>query len=156
MKKTRIVVALISVASASVGWAGAIPDELAQRLTTAIRARCPNAQIEKSDEGFVAKDGTMLFTIHGRSKTGEVSATTHQEEGPNFRGFLLRISREDGTYQGAAVVPQTLQQPYFQTFIDARPTDGGAAHYHIRFSFGTRLDAELKAALLEALPKEKP
>ena len=99
--------------------AEAPPDELVQKLTQAIRKHCPDATIEVSKQAFVAKFGTMTFTLHGRSKTGEVSPKTHQEEGPNYKGFMLHIALHDGRYQGAAVVPQTLQGPYFPTFIDA-------------------------------------
>src|SRR5262245_32388640 len=82
------------------------PDELVMKMTAAIHKHCPDAAIEVSKDGFVAKSGTMKFTVHGRSKTGEISAHTHQQEGPNFKGFLLQVSVRDGKYAGAAVVPQ--------------------------------------------------
>ena len=59
---------------------------------------------------------------------------------------------EKGLYQGAALVPQELQGPYFPTFLNAPPTENGQNHYQIHFAYGSRLDPKLKAALLEALP----
>ncbi|MCP5516677.1 MAG: hypothetical protein H7A45_05365 [Verrucomicrobiales bacterium] len=130
-----------------------LPEALTTRLTAAIREHCPDAAIEADDSGFTARHGTMMFTLHGRSKTGEVHPQTYQAEGPNFRGFLLRISRQEGPYEGAAVVPQTLREPYFPTFIDAPATADGSGHYWVRFSFGGRLDDKTKNAILDAIPK---
>lgn len=134
--------------------AGPPPDEVMDRLTAAIREHSPDAKIEAAERGFTAKAGTMIFTLHRRSKTGEVFAQTDQREGPNFRGFMLSVSLLDGPYQGAAATPQTLKEPYFSTFLDARPAEGGRKHYWITFSYGGRLDERLKTAILEALPKE--
>jgi hypothetical protein len=127
------------------------PDDLVKRMTEVVRTHCPDATIEATDEGFLAKSGTMKFTVHGRSKTGEISPKTHQEEGPNFRGFVLRVTLNDGPYRGAAVVPQTLQGPYYPTEISAPAV--GDKHYLVRFSYGTRLDPEIKKAILDVLPK---
>ncbi len=90
---------------------------LVKTLTETIRKHCPDATIEATKTEFVAKSGTMMFTLHSKSKSGEVSPNTYQEEGPNFKGFMLRVALNDGKYQGAAVVPQTLQGPYFQVQV---------------------------------------
>ncbi len=129
--------------------------ELVKKLSEAILKHSPDAKIEITKEGFFAKDGTMMFTIHGRSKTGEVSRETGQQEGPNYKGFMLRVSLEEGTYSGAAAIPQTLQGPYFPTFIDGPATDDGKNYHRISFSYGSRLDPKLKQAILEAIPKTK-
>ncbi len=140
---------------ASVGSAAPPPDALVKSLTATIRKHCPDADIEVNSQAFVAKSGTMKFTVHARSKSGEIFARTHEEEGPNFKGFLLRISQETGPYQGAAVVPQTLQGPYYQTLIDASPTPTGEGYYWVTFAYGSRLDADLKQALLDAIPRTR-
>src|SRR5579863_2003485 len=67
-------------------FAGPPPDELVHKLTETIRKHCPQATIEVTETGFVAKSGTMMFTLHGRWKTGEIDPKTFQEEGPNFKG----------------------------------------------------------------------
>lgn len=131
------------------------PEMLTKSLMNVIRKHCPEAVITVTDRAFIAKSGTMKFTVHGRSKTGEISVRTHEEEGPNFKGFLLFISQESGPYQGAAAVPQTLKGPYFPTDLDAVPTDDGTGYYWVNFSYGSRLDPELKQALLEAIPRTR-
>jgi hypothetical protein len=133
--------------------AAELPESLTNKLSTTIREHCPDALIEISESGFSAKHGTMMFTVHGKSKTGEVFPQTYQEEGPNFKGFLLRVSLKEGAYEGAAVVPQTLRGPYYPTFIDAPRTENGVHHYWVRFSFGSRLDPKLRDAILNVIPK---
>jgi len=131
------------------------PPEMVRSMTEAIVKHRPDAKIEVTDDGFVAKAGTMMFTLHNKSKSGEVYADTYRAEGPNFKGFLLRVAVNPGLYQGAAATPQTLQEAYFTTFIDAPATPAGDAHYAVGFSFGSRLDPELKKAIFEVIPKTK-
>ncbi|MBC8467845.1 MAG: hypothetical protein H8D56_00120 [Planctomycetes bacterium] len=153
MKKSIIVICVFMMASA----AQADPPEtnLIQKLTSVITNLCPKAEIKVDKHAFSAKHDTMVYTIHSRSKTGEVSPRTYQKEGPGFRGFMLRISLNDGKYGGAACVPQTIQGPYFPTFLDAPSTDGGKKHYQVHFSYGGRLDPKLKKAILEAIPRTR-
>ena len=96
-----------------------------------------------------------MFTLHSKSKTGEVYPETYQQEGPNFKGFILRVEVLDGKYEGAAVMPQTLQGPYFPTFIDAPSVEKDKQHYEVRFSYGSRLDPDLKKAIFEVIPKTR-
>ena len=120
-------------------------------MTEAIRKHCPDATIETTKEGFVAKSGTMKFTVHARSKSGEIFPKTHEEEGPNFKGFVLHVSLHDGKYMGAAVAPQTIQGPYYPTEFSAPAA--GDKHYLVHFSYGSRLDPDLKKAIQDVLPK---
>ena len=154
MKRAIIIITAILVMISS-GEGAPPPDALVQRLTDTIRKYCPEAKIEATEYAFIAKYGTMMFTLHSVSKTGEVSPQTYQREGPNVKGFILGIALQDGKYEGAAMVPQTLQGPYFPTFIDAPATDDGKKHYQVHFSYGSRLDPGLKKAIFEAIPKTR-
>ena len=145
-----VVLAAVSVA------VGAPPsDDMVKALSETIGKKCPEAKIEITKDAFIAKHGTMTFTLHSRAKTGEISPQTYQQEGPSFKGFILRVALEDGQYGGAAMVPQTLQEPYFAIFLDAPVTDDGKKHYQVHFSYGSRLDPELKKAILEAIPRTR-
>jgi len=148
---TTTTIMLLAVVSAAVG--APPPEDMVKALSDTIRKKCPEAKIEVTTGAFVAKHGTMMFTLHSTAKSGEISSQTYQQEGPNFKGFILRVALEDGKYGGAAKVPQTLQDSYFPTFIDTPATDDGKKHYQVHFSYGSRLDPELKNAILEAIPK---
>src|SRR5688572_9854766 len=124
------------------------------KLLDVIRQQVPDAKIETTADSITAKSGTMMFTLHGRSKTGEVSPQTYQEEGPNFKGFVLKVTLTPGRYEGAAMVPQTLRDPYYPKFIDARPTADGASYYWVNFAYGSRFDKKVHNALHAALPGE--
>ncbi len=144
----------LSITALSAG-AADLPDELVKKLSATLRELCPDAQIEISNSVFTAKHGTMMFTLHSTSKTGEVYPQTYQKEGPNFKGLVLTVSLKDGPYQGAAATPQTLQGPYFSTFIDAVATEGGDQHYWVTFSYGSRLDEKIRSEILQVIPKRK-
>jgi hypothetical protein len=147
----KILAIFLAFVTAQTLFAGPPPDEVVQKLTEAIRKHCPQAEIEATKMGFEAKFGTMMFTLHSRSKTGEVNAKTYQQEGPNFKGFMLSVELRDGKYEGAMTMPQTLEGPYFPTFVDA-PAVEKNKHYLIHFSYGCRLDPDLKKAIFDVIP----
>lgn len=154
MMRLILSVALL-VATGAASSKDAPPDELVKKLTGVIREYCPDASILVTNGLFRATYGTMMFTLHGRQKDGEILTETHQQEGPNFKGFLLGVSVEKGPYGGQAVVPQELHGPYFASFIDGPATEDGKNHYWIVFSYGSRLDPRLKQAIFAALPRRK-
>lgn len=153
--KTLLLVAAFLSGLGSLCWSEPPPDELVKKLTAVIREHCPDAAIETTNDVFTAKHGTMMFTLHGGSMTGEFSPKTYQREGPNFGGFLLTVTVEKGRYAGQARVPQELHGPYFPTYINAPTTPDGKDHYWITFSYGSRLDPKLKQAIFAALPGGK-
>jgi len=152
----KIISALVVLAFAIPTMAAPPPNDMFKKLIETIRKHCPDATIEVTEKGLKAKYGTIVYTLHARSKTGEVYAQTYQQEGPNYRGFVLTISLHDGKYEGAAMVPQTLQGPYFPTFIDAVPVEVEKKHYQVHFSYGNRLDHEIIKAIFDAIPRSRP
>jgi len=112
----------------------------------------PDAQFSRTTTQFESKHGTMEFLVHGRSKTGEITSTAHKEEGPNFRGFLLRLQVLPERFQMAAVVPQEITQPYWTTFLDMAPLPDKKSYLLISFSYGGRLAPEFRQAIRAALP----
>jgi len=127
--------------------------ELADRISKIVREYYPDAKIAQDNGVFRASHGTMMFTIHPRNKTGEVQEKTYQAEGPNFKGFIIALSLQEGRYEGAAAVPQTLGEPYWQTYIDRPATADSQGHHVINFSYGSRLNEEFKTAIFEILPR---
>lgn len=130
---------------------------IAENVIDAVQAAHPDAHIERLDNGtLIAKHGTATFTVHRALRTGEILERTTQVEGPNYKGFLLSIDYRPGAYDGPAMVPQTLREPYWQTFIDRPMTLDGKGHYVINLSYGSRIDPEFLSALHEALPTSRP
>jgi hypothetical protein len=125
---------------------------LARSLTPMIQKRFPEARMQVTDESYIAKHGTMDFTVHGRLKTGEILPQTRTVEGPNHEGFILRIRLVDGPYRGSAVVPQDLRDIYWTDFLNAVYVPEADKHLHILFSYGARLDQAFKKSVLATLP----
>ena len=128
---------------------------LFERVSKVVQRYYSDAEIAQDDGKLTAKHGTMVFTVHRHWKTGEIRKETDEVEGPNFRGFVLRISVRDGKYEGQAMVPQTLREPYWQTYIDRPPTEDGKGYYVIDFSYGSRLSRAFMSDLFEILPRTR-
>jgi hypothetical protein len=120
-----------------------------------VRNHYPDADISVDGQRLTAKYGTMIFTIHRDWKTGEILKETDQVEGPNFRGFILSITVAPGQYDGQAVVPQTLDERYWHTYIDRPPTEDGKGYYVINFSYGSKTDRDFMNGVFELLPRTK-
>lgn len=146
---------LVFSLTASVGRSEQPSKELVEKLTAVIRKQCPDAEFKLEDNSFIAKHQTMTYTLHSHAKTGEVSEKTYQKEGPNYKGFLLTVTWQHGAPVTQAETPQTLEGPYFPTFIDDPATEDGQNHYWVALSYGKRIDKKLKSEILEALPKAR-
>ena len=130
-------------------------EEMVKKMSEAILKHCPDAKIEVTKEEFIAKHGTMQFTVHRHNLDGEIRRETYQEEGPNHKGFMLQVSLNDGEYNGMAAVPQTIRGPYFPTLLVAPTTADGKHHYWVMFAYGRNLDPKLKQVILGVIPKTK-
>jgi len=153
MKK---ILSLALAATSVVGIAKGEPTTLEQhqeKLAKVVKAHFPDATISTKAGVMSAKHGTMIFTVHGHNKTGRIDEKTYQREGPNYMGFIVSLSAREGAYAGAAAVPQTFDQRYWDQYFDCPETEDGKGHYVFRFSYGSRLDKKFKEAVFKAMPK---
>jgi len=150
--KTLIIGTLVLATAALKTFADPPPAGLVTKLTAVIHEHCPDAQIAVTNGMFTAKSGTMMFTLHGIQMTGEILTNTFQEEGPNYKGFILNVEVEKGPYMGQAFGAQEHRGPYYPTFITFPRTEDGTNHYWITFAYGGGLDPKLKQAVFDALP----
>lgn len=56
------------------------------------------------------------------------------------------MSLEDGSYHGAAEIPQDLRRPYWTTFVNAYPVSGGK-YLWLSLSYGSRADKKRMEAV---------
>ena len=93
-------------------------------------------------ETWSCADKTRPFQVHGAYMTGEYAEKTHEEEGPHRQGFLLHVRVGKGPDVGQLALPQTLREPYWQTYIDK--SEGHKGEYLLlRLSYGSRTDEKL-------------
>jgi hypothetical protein len=91
------------------------------------------------------------FLVHGRSKTGEWSTNVFEEIGPSFTGFVLRVHLEKLGDVNQAVTPQTIQEPYWRTFLDVTPIAGTTNQIYWVMSSGGGTDEKLLMRVRQAL-----
>jgi len=109
--------------------------------------------MQRDGDVYTFSHATRPFMIHGHSMTGQFSETASEVIGPSYTGFILRLDyhKEDQTYQ--AVLPQTLSEPYWTTYIERYEIGSAKEHYFIAFSYGARLKKDFKDEILELINK---
>ena len=112
----------------------------------------------KPDLSYPSSSPTLLITyksqmykIHGRSMTGEVSPDAHDELGPSFRGFVLRVHLQEKGEANQAATPQSLREPYWRTDLDVTPLPGTQKQIYWSLSYGVRTDNDLLAQIKRTL-----
>jgi hypothetical protein len=144
MKSRLLTVGLIAVVAIASRTANA--DEWQTKLQSVIRQFDTNAVVTAENNAYVYRYHTQTFKIHTIHKTGAISETAHDAEGPNVDGIFLEATLQDDPYQGAAEIPQDLRRPYWTTFINAYPVSGGK-YLWLSLSYGSRADKKLMEAV---------
>ena len=121
-----------------------------------VKAYYLEATIEENESEFIAKLNTLEYTLHSVYKTGEISERTFNIEGPNYKGFKLKLTFvPTGPYMGQLVVPQTVNGPYFPTFVNAINLET-KEYIHISFAYGKGIDPGFKNSLFEIILPKQP
>jgi hypothetical protein len=144
-----MIVCLLAVQCSHAGEARTTFQTIAQRLTAIIQNAGTNAVIAQDATSFEAKRDSMIYTVHGGSKTGNFTEHTHQETGPRVLGFVLNVSvlplnpiaAESGT---------TMQQPYWIEYFWAGHGDE-KEYIHFVFKFGRQVDDGFKNKVIKAV-----
>jgi hypothetical protein len=107
------------------------PDPALEAAATALRALCKaHASFStRGSQSLLVKYKTRKFMVHGMSMIGEHNQEAHEEEGPRYNGFLLSIHLQEAGTVMAAVVPQTIRRPYWQTDLDVVVCGAGKQLY---------------------------
>lgn len=74
---------------------------------------------------------------------GEISKEAHDELGPTFKGFVLKIRNQQRGEINQAVTPQTLHRPYWRTYLEVTPVKGTEEQLYWGLSYGSRTDTNL-------------
>jgi len=97
----------------------------------------------KYTSSLVIKYKTRKFMVHSRYKTGKISDEAFEIEGPSYKGFLVKIHIEkEGTIH-QAVIPQRINEIYWDTDLNHTVINNTNKQIHWSISFGARTDKEL-------------
>jgi hypothetical protein len=126
------------------------------RLQALFQKSCPQATVRYAQDNpdeLVAEFQTRNFQVYARSKSGKIADEPHNERGPDYRGFLMRVTAQlqSAKYVGAADIPQDLREPYWTTFINAVDLSGEEGYLWLQLSYGSRTDKKLLATIKEAV-----
>lgn len=111
----------------------------------------PEIRYPSSSATLVVAYKSQMYKIHGGSMTGEVSPNAHDELGPSFKGFVLRVHLQDKGEVNQADTPQTLREPYWRTDLDVTPLAGTQKQIYWGLSYGIRTDTNSLAQIRQKL-----
>ncbi len=120
-------------------------------LEPIVKSHNKNVEIKMNDRRWVAGWNYQYFTVHRRRPTGEYLPETDELLGPNFTGFLINVSIVDGAYQGAARIPQTLNDTYWDAWINRPAVPDCNAHYVFNVLYGDQTDPAFIKAVIDEL-----
>jgi hypothetical protein len=115
----------------------------------------PEASITETDNKTKFTFKTMEFKIHGHQMTGKILETAHNEIGPSHLGFIISITFHENGVNQQAMLPQTLKEPYWNTFLNKINHENGKSQYFGSFSYGSRVQKEFIKKVSEALSPPK-
>jgi hypothetical protein len=94
----------------------------------------PEAKSQLRGDLLEFEHDTRVFLIHVPLKTGEWQEA-REIRGPNPGGILCTIELRDGRYNGAAVLPQTFNNRYFDTAVMAVASPDQSRHLYVHLSY---------------------
>jgi len=121
-------------------------DQVVVALQPAIATLSPSPDIKTNGPAALTVSyRAQTFKIHGASMTGEFAKEAHDEIGPTFKGFVLFVDVQPKGEVNQAGTPQTLREPYWQTYLQVTPLAGSDKQLYWGLSYGSRTDTNLLA-----------
>lgn len=132
---------------------GSIEQRVRDRLRPVLAGLTPAPTFEfpEGSKSLLVYYRPRKFLVHNGSMTGEWSTNVVEEVGPRLTGFVLRIKVEGLGEVNQAVTPQTLQEPYWRTFLDLTPIAGTTNQIYWALSFTGRTDQKMLTKVKQAL-----
>lgn len=138
MVLASVVVAAFVGGTSGAGARAAAPSptlsDLLVRLRPVLQRYYPDAQSRLRGDLLEFEHDTRVFLIHGRLKTGEWQEA-RETRGPNSGGIVGTIELRTGRYDGAAVLPQTFDNRYFETLVMAEASDDESQYLYVHLSY---------------------
>lgn len=97
----------------------------------------PAFEVPSNNSGkiLVMRFKVREYMVYPHDMTGHLGADLVKQEGPGDDGVLLRINVQPKGEMNQACVPQTLQEPYWSTFLNVYPVAGTEKQIFVALSF---------------------
>lgn len=127
-----------------------ILSRIASRLHPVFHRHYPGTKAQIDSDRVVFEHGTRVFLIHVPLKTGEWQKA-REVKGPDRNGILCTIQLRDGRYDGAAVLPQTFNERYFETTVAQEPSPDGSRYLYVHLSYPSGVRAGFQKEFWEVV-----
>lgn len=151
------IIAFIAIGAASVP-AGETPPALRlaeQAIQPALSGLAPKPIVKREHgEGgpvLVIQYEPRKFQVYSSDMTGQWSTNAREEIGPKANGFVLTLNIEKLGEPEQRTTPQTVREPYWETFLDLTPIAGTTNQVYWALSSGPRTDRALLERLKQAV-----
>ena len=157
MKKHIALLAVIaaSTACASAGESTPILQRVEQTIKPVLDGLSPHpiVKYEQGENGptLIIQYQARKFLVYSHYMTGDWSTNAFEEIGPEAKGFVLTINVEKLGEPEQLVTPQTLHEPYWETFLDMTPVAGTTNQVYWALSCGARTDQVLQERIKQAV-----
>lgn len=94
---------------------------------------------------------TQKFLVHPRTKSGEIAPQAREEVGPSHLGFVLNVHVQPAGEVNAAVTPQTLHTPYWETALDVTQVPSTDRQLFWGLSYGSRTDRKVLEIIRQSI-----
>jgi hypothetical protein len=124
--------------------------DLLSRLRPVVQRYYPDAMTRVRGTLLELEFDTRVFLIHFPLKTGEWQEA-REVKGPNHGGILGTIELRDGQYGGAAILPQTFNNRYFETLVTAEAAPDGSKYLYVHLSYPSGVERRFLEDFHEAV-----
>ena len=100
---------------------------------------------------LVMRSKTREYQVYPSDMTGRLGRELRPVEGPDDGGLMLTVRVQEAGEINQAVVPQTLQRPYWFTWLNVIPAPGGEKQFFVALSYRRTTDEELVTQIREML-----
>lgn len=111
----------------------------------------PVVEAPPGGQSLVVTYVPQTYKVHARSMTGQVATNVHDEVGPGFKGFVLRVQLQDKGEVNQACTPQTIQEPYWLTDLEVTPLGDTDQQLYWSLSYMRRTSTNVLEEIRKAL-----
>lgn len=98
-------------------------------------------------KSLILRYKTRKYMVYPGSKSGRLGRELEEKEGPDDEGILLRVHVQAKGEVNQAVVPQTIDEPYWKTFLNVYPIKNAEKQIYVALSYRSRTDKDLISKL---------
>jgi hypothetical protein len=132
-------------------------DEWKTKLESVIHQYDTTGNVIVENGTYVYRYHTQIYKVHPIiSKLGDVAEKAIDQEGPKIDGILLHATIRNGDiHLDQLVMPQVIQEPYWNTFINSYPIDTNK-YFRVLISYGCRSNRKFIEDIEDNFPTKIP